>query len=200
MGNSFLMKRTIENLAKAFVGESQARNRYTFYSKVAKKEGFEQIAEIFAITAENEREHASWLFKLINELGKKGGNLPQEIKVEASVPTTLGTTAENLKAAIAGENYEWTKMYPDFAKVAEEEGLPEIAERLRAIAVAERHHEERYSKLLREVERGTVFKKEKEVWWVCRECGYVHFGKEPPERCPSCNHERSFYQLKCEEY
>ncbi|MEM2866090.1 MAG: rubrerythrin family protein [Candidatus Hadarchaeales archaeon] len=194
------MKRTMENLAKAFVGESQARNRYTFYSKVAKKEGFEQIAEIFLITAENEREHATWLFRLINELGKKTGSLPQEMRVEAAVPTTLGTTAENLRAAIAGENYEWTSMYPEFAKVAEEEGLPEVASRLRAIAVAEKHHEERYSKLLREVEKGTVFKKEKEVWWVCRECGYVHFGKEPPERCPSCDHERSFYQLKCEEY
>lgn len=194
------MKRTMENLAKAFVGESQARNRYTFYSKVAKKEGFEQIAEIFLITAENEREHATWLFRLINELGKKTGSLPQEMRVEAAVPTTLGTTAENLRAAIAGENYEWTSMYPEFAKVAEEEGLPEVASRLRAIAVAEKHHEERYSKLLREVEKGTVFKKEKEVWWVCRECGYVHFGKEPPERCPSCDHGRSFYQLKCEEY
>ncbi len=194
------MRRTMENLAKAFVGESQARNRYTFYSKVARKEGFEQIAEIFLITAENEKEHASWLFRLISELGKKGGSLPQEMRVEASVPTTLGTTAENLRAAIAGENYEWTSMYPEFARVAEEEGLPEVASRLRAIAVAEKHHEERYSKLLREVERGTVFRKEKEVWWVCRECGYVHFGKEPPERCPSCDHERSFYQLKCEEY
>jgi rubrerythrin len=194
------MRRTMENLAKAFVGESQARNRYTFYSKVARKEGFEQIAEIFLITAENEREHASWLFRLLGELGKKGGGMPSEIRVEAPVPTTLGTTAENLRAAISGENYEWTQMYPEFARVAEEEGLPEVAKRLRAIAVAEKHHEERYSKLLREVEGGTVFRKEKEVWWVCRECGYVHFGKEPPERCPSCDHERSFYQLKCEEY
>jgi len=194
------MRRTMENLAKAFVGESQARNRYTFYSKVAKKEGFEQIAEIFLITAENEREHASWLFRLLGELGKRSGEMPREMKVEAPVPITLGTTAENLRAAIAGENYEWTQMYPEFARVAEEEGLPEIAKRLRAIAVAEKHHEERYSKLLQEVERGTVFRKEKEVWWVCRECGYVHFGKEPPERCPSCDHERSFYQLKCEEY
>ncbi|MFH8086218.1 MAG: ferritin family protein [Candidatus Aenigmatarchaeota archaeon] len=194
------MKKTIENLAKAFVGECQARNRYTFYSKVAKKEGFEQIAEIFLITAENEREHASWLFKLINELKKKSKEKIEEIKVEASVPTTLGSTTENLKAAIAGENYEYTKMYPEFAEIAEKEGLKEIAKRLRAIAIAEKHHEERYKKILVEVEKGTVFKKEKEVWWVCRECGYVHFGKEPPERCPSCDHERSFYQLKCEEY
>ncbi|HDI12965.1 MAG: rubrerythrin family protein [Hadesarchaea archaeon] len=194
------MKDTIQNLAKAFIGESQARNRYTFYAKVARKEGFEQIAEIFLITAENEKEHASWLFKLINELKKKSGEKLEEIKVEAVVPTILGTTEENLKAAIAGENYEHTKMYPDFAAVAEREGLSEIAKRLRAIAKAEEHHEERYRKLLKIVESKSVFKKEKEVWWVCRECGYVHFGKEPPERCPSCDHERSFYQIKCEEY
>jgi rubrerythrin len=194
------MRRTIENLAKAFIGESQARNRYTFYSKVAKREGFEQIAEIFLITAENEREHASQLLKLINELKKKSEEKLDEIKVEAVAPTILGTTAENLKAAIAGENYEHTRMYPEFASVAEEEGFPEIAKRLRAIAIAEKHHEERYQKLLKEVEAGTVFRKEKEVWWVCRECGYVHFGIEPPERCPSCDHPRSFYQVKCEEY
>jgi rubrerythrin len=194
------MKRTLENLAKAFVGESQARNRYTFYSKVARKEGFEQIAEIFLITAENEREHASQLFKRIGELKAKAGEKLGEIKVEAGVPLTLGTTAENLRAAIAGENYEHTKMYPEFAEVAEKEGLPEIASQLRAIAVAEKHHEERFSKLLKEVEAGTVFKKKKKVWWVCRECGYVYYGTEPPEKCPSCGHPRSFYQLKCEEY
>lgn len=157
------MKKTIENLTEAFIGESQARNRYTFYSKVAKKEGFEQIAGIFLITAENEKEHASWLFKLINELKKKSNENLNEIKVEAAAPTILGTTAENLKAAIAGENYEYTKMYPEFADVAGKEGFPEIAKRLRAIAVAEKHHEERYRKLLKEVEAGTVFKKEKEV-------------------------------------
>ncbi|PJB99638.1 MAG: rubrerythrin family protein [Candidatus Nealsonbacteria bacterium CG_4_9_14_0_8_um_filter_35_12] len=194
------MKKTIENLAKAFIGESQARNRYTFYSKVAKKEGYEQIAEIFLITAENEREHASWLFKLINELKQKSGEDFSEIKVETVAPTVFGTTAENLKAAIAGENYEYTKMYPEFADIAEKEGFPEIAKRLRVIAKAEEHHEERYKKIVKEVEAGTVFKKEREVWWVCRECGYVHFGKEPPEECPSCGHPRSFYQLKSEEY
>jgi len=192
--------KTIENLVKAFIGESQARNRYTFYAKVARNEGFEQIAEIFLITAENEREHASWLFKLINELVKKSRKKLEEMKVEALAPLTFGTTAENLRAAIKGENYEHTQMYPEFAKVAEEEGFPEIAKRLRAIAIAEKHHEERYAKILKEVENGTVFKKDKEVWWVCRECGYVHFGKEPPEVCPSCNHTRSFYQIKCEEY
>ncbi|MGC9346230.1 MAG: rubrerythrin [Candidatus Bathyarchaeales archaeon] len=194
------MKNTIENLVKAFIGESQARNRYTFYAKTAKNEGFEQIAEIFLITAENEKEHASNLFKLINELKKKSSEKPDEIKVEAAAHTVHGSTVENLKAAIAGENYEYTEMYPEFADVAEKEGFPEIAARLRAIGKAEEHHEERYKKLLREVEAGTVFRKEKEVWWVCRECGYVHFGKEPPEKCPSCDHPRSYFQLKCEEY
>ncbi|MEM2850103.1 MAG: rubrerythrin family protein [Candidatus Bathyarchaeia archaeon] len=194
------MQETIKNLAKAFIGESQARNRYTFYAKTARREGFEQIAEIFLITAENEREHASVLFKLINELTRKSGEKLEEVEVEAVAPTTLGSTSENLKVAIAGENYEHTKMYPEFAEAAEREGLREIAVRLRAIAVAEKHHEERFRKLLKEVEGGTVFKKDKAVWWVCRECGYVHFGREPPERCPSCDHEKSFYQVKCEEY
>jgi rubrerythrin len=194
------MEETIQNLAKAFIGESQARNRYTFYSKIAKKEGFDQIAEIFLITADNEKEHAKWLFRLINELKEKADADLDEIKVEASAPTTLGSTADNLKAAIAGENYEHTAMYPEFADVAEKEGFPEIAERLRAIARAEEHHEERYKKLLREVEAGTVFKKEEEVEWVCRECGYVHKGTEPPEKCPSCDHDRGYYQVKCEEY
>jgi rubrerythrin len=138
------MKRIIENLAKAFIGESQARNRYTFYAKVAKKEGFEQIAEIFLLTAENEKEHANTLFKLINELKKKNDENLDEIKVESVVSTIFGNTIENLKAAISGENYEHTKMYPEFADIAEKEGLPEIAKRLRAIAIAEKHHEERF--------------------------------------------------------
>ncbi len=194
------MKKTIENLAKAFIGESQARNRYTFYAKIARKEGFQQIAEIFLLTADNEKEHASWLFKLINELKKKTEENLDEIKVEAGAPTILASTAENLRAAIAGENYEHTEMYPGFADIAEKEGLIEIANRLRAIATAEKHHEERFKKLLKEVEAGTVFKKEKEVWWVCRECGYVQFGTEPPAKCPSCGHDRGFYQVKCEEY
>ncbi len=194
------MRNTIQNLTKAFIGESQARNRYAFYSKVAKKEGFEQIAEIFLITAENEKEHAKKLFEHIQELKKKLGEDLSEIKVEAIAPTIFGNTAENLKAAIAGEHYENTEMYPEFAKIAEEENLPDIANRFRAISKVEEHHEERYIKLLKEVEDKTVFKKEKEVSWVCRECGYVHFGTEPPEKCPSCDHERGFYQIKCEEY
>ncbi|MGB9895359.1 MAG: rubrerythrin [Thermoproteota archaeon] len=192
--------KTLQNLAVAFVGESQARNRYTFYAKVAQKEGYEQIAEIFRITADNEKEHASTLFNLIDELKRKSGEKIEAINVEASVPTTLGNTAENLRAAIDGEHYENTKMYPEFADIAEKEGLPEIAERLRAIAKAEKHHEERYQKLLKEVENNSVFKKTKKVYWVCRECGYVYEGEEPPEVCPSCKHPRSYFQLKCEEY
>ena len=123
-----------------------------------------------------------------------------EIKVEAVAPTTLGDTVENLKAAIAGENYENTEMYPEFADVAEKEGFPEIAARLRAIAVAEKHHEERYKKLLKELEGNTVFKKEKKVYWVCRKCGYIHEGTEPPEACPSCGHPKSYFELQSEEY
>ena len=194
------MKNTLENLVKAFIGESQARNRYTFYAKIAKKEGFEQIADIFLVTAENEKEHANNLFKLISELKKRGNEKPDEVKVEATAPTVLGGTKENLMASIAGENYEYTKMYPEFADVAEKEGFPGIAEKLRAIAKAEEHHEERYKKLLRQVDGGTFFKKEDDVWWVCRECGYIHFGKEPPKNCPACDHSRRYFQLKCEEY
>ncbi len=194
------MKKTFENLTKAFIGESQARNRYTFYSKIAQKEGFEQIAEIFLITADNEREHAKWLFRLINQLKEKSGEKLDEIAVEASAPLTLGDTKENLKAAITGEHYETTEMYPEFADVAEKEGLKDIAGRLRAISKAEEHHEERYNKLLRKAEGKTVFKKDKKVYWVCRKCGYIHEGKEPPQRCPSCNHPKNYFELKCEEY
>lgn len=194
------MKNTIQNLTKAFIGESQARNRYTFYSKTAQKEGYEQIAEIFLITADNEREHAKWLFRLINELKQKSDENYEEINVEAAAPTVLGTTADNLKAAIAGEHYEYTQMYPEFADTAEKEGFPEIAERLRAIAEAEFHHEERYRKLLKEVENNSVFKKEQKVYWTCRKCGYIHEGEEPPEKCPSCDHPAKHFEIKCEEY
>jgi rubrerythrin len=194
------MKKTMENLAKAFIGESQARNRYTFYARIAQKEGFEQIAEIFTLTADNEREHAKWLFRLINDLKSGLSENLAEIRVDSVVPTVLGSTAENLKAAISGENYEHTEMYPGFADTAESEGLPEVAARLRAIAVAERHHEERYRKLLKGVEGGTVFRKDGKVEWVCRKCGYVHEGQEPPERCPSCGHPENYFEIKCEEY
>jgi len=195
------MENTIKNLAKAFVGESQARNRYTMYSKIARDEGFEQIAEIFLLTADNERVHAKNFFKLINELKLKN---PQgsynPIIIETAVPTTMGTTIENLKSAIAGENEEYTKLYPEFANMAEQEGLVDMATRIRAIMVAEQHHEERYLKLLEVLESGKVFKKDIETHWVCRECGYVHFGTTPPDKCPSCDHEENFYQVKCETY
>lgn len=194
------MRKTIENLTKAFIGESQARNRYTFYSKIAQKEGFDQISEIFLITADNEREHAKWLFRLIDELKKKSNEPLNEIIVEAAAPTVLGNTAENLKAAIEGEHHEYTKMYPEFADIAEKEGFPEIAKRLRAIARAEEHHEERYKKLLKEVEGNTVFKKDKKTYWVCRKCGYTHEGEAPPEKCPSCDHESNYFQIQSEEY
>ncbi len=194
------MNETIKNLTKAFIGESQARNRYSFYAKIAQKEGFEQISEIFLLTADNEREHAKWLFRLINDLKKKSGERMDGIKVEAEAPTTLGDTAENLKAAIAGENHEYTSMYPGFADVAEHEGFPEIAKRLRAIARAEQHHEDRYKRLLANVEGKTVFKKPEKVYWVCRKCGYVHEGNEPPAECPSCNHPSSYFEVGCEEY
>jgi len=194
------MKKTIKNLTQAFIGESQARNRYTFYAKIAKKEGFEQIASIFLEISEQEKVHAKRLFEHIQELkGKTKDNL-EEIKVEAVAPTIYGNTEENLKAAAAGEKYEHTEMYPEFAKIAKKEGLIKIAKRFMAIAEAEKHHEEKYRKLLREVKSRTVLKKKKKVEWVCRECGYIYFGKQPPVKCPSCDHPRSYYQVKCEKY
>jgi len=194
------MEKTLINLAKAFAGESMARNRYTMYAKIARKEGYEQIAEVFLMSADNEREHASWLFRLINQLQTKSGKAGEKITIEAEVPTVYGTTEENLKAAIAGENYEHTQMYPEFARTADEEGLPDIAQRLLAIAKAEEHHENRYQKILEVVEAEAVFIKASDTWWVCRECGYIHFGKMPPESCPSCDHSKAFYQVRCEKY
>jgi rubrerythrin len=194
------MHKTIKNLTKAFIGESMARNRYTFYARVAQKEGFEQLSELFLLTAENEKEHAKWLFRMINELMEKEGEKAEEIEVHAGAPTKLGTTIENLKAAIAGENHEHMEMYPEFANVAESEGFPQVAIRLRAIAKAEAHHEQRYQKLLKEVENDTMFRKEKEVAWVCRKCGYVHEGNQPPEKCPSCSHPKNYFEVKCEDY
>lgn len=194
------MEKTIRNLTKAFIGESQARNRYTFFAKVAKKEGYEQIAEIFLATAENEKEHAKRLFEHIISLKEKMSKKSDEINVDAIAPTVYGNTVENLKAAIAGEHYEKTEMYPEFAEMAEKEGLKKIAARLRSIAIAEGHHEERYRKLLNQVQNKTVFKKSKKVWWVCRECGYVYFDTQAPKKCPSCDHPQAFYQVLYERY
>lgn len=190
------MERTLQNLAKAFTGESQARNRYNFYAKVAKKEGYEQIAEIFTITAENERVHAKRLFEHIQELKKD----TTPIAIESETPTVYETTEENLQAAIEGEKHEYAQMYPEFAKIAEEENLPKIAARFRAIAKAEEHHEARYKKILEELKAERVFQKNTEKVWICRECGYTFEGKEAPAKCPSCDHPQSYYQILSEEY
>lgn len=195
------MKISIVNLTKAFVGESQARNRYTFYASTARKEGYEQIAEVFEITAINENEHAEWFLKMLMQLVADGGeNINPVIVDGVEAPITWGTTADNLKAAIAGENMEHTTLYPAFANMAEKEGYPQFAARIRAIAIAENHHEERYASLLKNIEAKTLFKKEKPVTWMCRKCGYVHTGNEPPTKCPSCDHERSYYQVRSEQY
>ncbi len=180
---------TLKNLVKAFAGESMARNRYTFYAKVAKDEGYVFVQRVFLETAENEKEHAENLFKFIREL--RGGE--DAITVEIDAPLVWGSTVENLRAAIAGENYEHTKMYPEFADVAEKEGYREVAERLRAIAKAEEHHERRYKVLLDAIESGRYFKRDEEIEWICLECGYVHKGREPPEVCPSCGHPKAYY-------
>lgn len=194
------MEKTLENLTKAFIGESQARNRYSFYAKQAKKDGYPQISEIFLETAEQERQHAKWLFKLIQELKEKMGQNPDEIHVGADAPLTLGDTVENIKAAIAGEHYENSEMYPEFAKVAKQDGLDDIARRLMAIGKAEVHHEERYNALLEQVEAGTLFQKEENVSWTCLKCGYSTTGKQPPEKCPACDHPTKYFITLCEKY
>ncbi|MBU0586805.1 rubrerythrin family protein [Candidatus Micrarchaeota archaeon] len=191
---------TVENMAMAFVGESQARNRYAMYAKVAAKENLFQISEIFLLTAENEREHAKWFFRMMNDVAQRTGTKPP-IKIgESEVPSVLGTTKENLMAAIEGEHHENSDLYPGFAKTAEEEGFKDIAVRVRSIAKAEIHHEQRYRDLLKIVEAGTVLKKDQSVPWVCSKCGYVHDGNTPPGKCPSCNHEAIYFQIKCETY
>jgi rubrerythrin len=192
--------KTIKNLMNAFIGESQARNRYTMYAKVAKKEGYEKINEVFLLTAENETEHAKWLFRLINQLKGKVEENCDVIEINTGGPTILGNTIENLKSAIAGETEEHEHMYPEYAQIAEEEGFPEIAKRLRAIAQAEVHHHERFDKILKQLEAGTFFKKSEPQKWVCMKCGYVHEGEQGPEECPSCNHPHNYFELKCEKY
>ena len=193
------MQETIKNLAAAFTGESQARNRYNIYAKVARDEGYEQIASIFEETSNQERTHAKKLMEMIQQLKNKDLHYP-EIEVTASVPNVWDTTAENLKAAIAGEHFEQSEMYPSFAAKADEENLPEIASRLRAIAKAEEHHEARYGKLLDLIEQDIVFKRAEKTWWCCRECGYIHEGTEPPKVCPACAHPQAFYQIMAENY
>lgn len=191
------MKKTFENLIKAFIGESQARNRYSYYAKQAQKEGFEQIAGIFLETAEQEKTHAKRLFEHIQEL--RDGEEQTEIN-GALAPLVLGSTEENLTEALNGETYEYTEMYPEFAKIAEEEGLGKIASRFKNIAKAEAHHAERYQKLLKNLQEGAIFKKKEKTIWVCRECGYVHEGDSAPTVCPSCDHPQAYYQIKSENY
>ena len=173
--------KTEQNLMTAFAGESQARNKYTYFASKAKKEGYEQIAAIFLETAENEKEHAKIWYKLLN-----GGE--------------IGTTTENLKAAAEGENYEWTDMYAEFAKTAKEEGFDKIAYLFDAVGKIEKEHEERYKKLLENVEDGLVFSKDGDKIWKCRNCGHICIGKEAPEVCPVCNHPKAFFEIKAENY
>ena len=170
---------TEKNLEAAFAGESQARNKYTYFASVAKKQGFEQIANLFLKTADNEKEHAKMWIKELNG---------------------LGDTAENLLAAAEGENYEWTDMYEDFAKTAEEEGFTELAHKFRLVAAIEKHHEERYRALLRNVETAEVFKRSEIKVWECRNCGHIVVGKEAPEVCPVCNHPQSYFEIHAENY
>jgi len=184
--------KTEKNLLASFAGESQARNRYSFFASKAKKEGYEQIAAIFTETADNEKEHAEVFFKHL-----QGG----DVEIQASYPAgVIGTTEENLLAAAEGEKMEWGSLYPDFATTAEEEGFPEVAASYRSIGDVEAYHERRYRKLLENVKKNTVFKKDKPVKWKCRNCGYVHEGPEAPTLCPACQHPQSYYELWTESY
>jgi rubrerythrin len=192
MEKSIKGTRTEQNLLKAFAGESQAMNRYLFFAKEAKKEGYEQIAAIFEKTAWQEQQHAKRFFKFL-----EGG----EVEITASYPAgIIGTTAENLKASAMGENEEWTLLYPQFAEIAKEEGFPAIAAAFKIIAKVEAEHEKRYLKLLKNLETGEVFKREENTLWECRNCGYIHDGKNPPENCPACQHPKSYFEEKSENY
>ena len=184
--------KTEQNLLKSFAGESQARGRYVYFASIAKKEGYEQIAAIFNETAEQEKEHAKRFFKFL-----EGGM----VEITASYPAgILSTTVENLKAAAAGENEEWSEIYSEFAKVADEEGFPQIAEAFRRIATVEAGHEARYLKLYERMINGTVFEDEEEIEWQCRNCGYIHKGKKAPEVCPACQHPKAYFERKKNNY
>ena len=177
--NKYAGTQSEKNLMTAFAGESEARNKYTFFASVAKKQGFEQIAALFLKTADNEKEHAKLWFKELNG---------------------IGDTADNLKAAAAGENYEWTDMYDNFAKTAEEEGFPELAARFRLVGAIEKHHEERYRALLHNIEMAEVFAKSEGKVWECRNCGHIVVGTQAPEVCPTCNHPQSYFEVHAENY
>ena len=184
--------KTEKNLLTAFAGESQARNRYTYFASAAKKEGYVQISDIFAETANQEKEHAKRFFKFL-----EGG----EVEIVGAFPAgVIGTTLENLKEAAAGEEYEWTQMYPDFAAVAREEGFDAIATVFEMIAVAEKQHEKRYKELAANVEAGKVFKKDGAIKWRCRNCGYVHEGEEAVEMCPACAHAMAHFEVLAENW
>jgi len=192
MEKSIRGTKTEKNLLASFAGESQARNRYTYFAGVAKKAGLEQIAAIFLETADNEKEHAKRFFKFL-----EGGDL----EITASYPAgVIGDTAANLEAAAAGENLEWTKLYKEAEEVARQEGFEETGNQFKEIAEVEEQHEKRYRKLLKNVKEGKVFKKDSVVKWKCRNCGYVHEGREAPEKCLACAHPQSFYELLCENY
>lgn len=185
--------KTLENLMKAFAGESQARMRYTYFASVAGKEGYKQIQNIFLETAENEKEHAKVFMKLALE--HLDGENPAPVDINATYPFAYGDTVANLKSAASGEHEEAELDYPAFAKTAKEEGFPDIAARFLLIAKVERHHEERYLKLLENIENGTVFKKDGKVFWKCINCGYVHEGDAAPVLCPACQHPKDYFQL-----
>ena len=183
---------TEKNLLKAFAGESQAKNRYTFFSKQAKKEGFEQIAAFFAETALNEESHAKTFFRFL-----EGG----PVEITASYPTNqIGTTAENLKAAADGENEEWTELYPQFSQTAADEGFAKIATTFKLIASVEKHHETRFLKLLNNLEKNRVFERDEKTYWVCRKCGYIHYGLKALQMCPACNHPMAYFEVMQENY
>lgn len=190
--------KTAENLLKSFAGESQARNRYTYFASIADKEGYKQIRNIFIETADNEKEHAKRFYKFLLEGFK--GELPATIEINASYPVTQGTTLDNLKASADGENEEWSDLYPAFAQIAKEEGFPEIATVYNMIASAEKRHETRFNKLAQNLENETVFKKEEKVLWKCGNCGYIHEGVGAPEECPACTHPQGHFELFVETY
>lgn len=192
MAKSIKGTQTEKNLLTSFAGESQARMRYTYFASEAKKEGFEQIAAIFLETAEQEKEHAKRMFKFL-----EGGS----VEITSSYPAgVIGRTIDNLQAAAAGEHEEWAEAYPHFADVADEEGFPAVAKMYRAIAIAEKGHEERYRAFVKNVETAKVFAKDGEVVWQCRNCGYIHIGKEAPEVCPACLHPKAYFEVKKENW
>jgi rubrerythrin len=190
--NSIKGTQTEKNLMTTFAGESQARMRYTFFASKAKKDGYEQISEIFTETANQEKEHGERMFKYL-----EGGM----VEIQASFPAgVIGTTIENLKSAAAGENEEWTDMYPKFADIAEAEGFDEIAAMYRMISIAEKHHENRFLKFAENIEKEVVFKKEEKIVWMCRNCGFLYEGDITPQKCPACLHPQSYFQVKPTNY